>query len=84
MPDVINKEENLGALDDLSKIANNSSSTLEFTYQLNEFELGLGAAELAKQKTPKTENFSETITPNELLRAVQRDMHMQSQNETER
>lgn len=84
MPDVINKEENLGALDDLSKIANNSSSTLEFTYQLNEFELGLGAAELAKQKTPKIENFSETITPNELLRAVQRDMHMQSQNETER
>ena len=30
MPDVVNREENLGALDDLSKIANGSKSTLEF------------------------------------------------------
>ena len=84
MPDVINREENLGALDDLSKIANSLRSPLEFAYQLIEFELGLDAAELAKQQTPQKADVSEKITPDELLRAVQRDMHMQSKNENER
>lgn len=84
MPDVINKEENLGALDDLGKIGNNSQNPLDFAYKLEDFELGLDAAKLAKQQEGKNEKLSETMTPGELLKAVQRDMNMKSKYDNER
>ena len=74
MLDIINKEEDLGLLDDLGKLANGAKNPLELAYQLNEFELGLEAAKIAKEQEKKEDNSSEKIEPDELLRGIQRDM----------
>ncbi len=76
MSDVVNREENLGALDDLSKIANGSKSTLEFVSKLNDFENGLEAAKLAIRQTSQEQELAEAMTGEEILRAVQRDIAM--------
>lgn len=80
MPDIMNREKDLGALDDLGRLANITQEG-RLSDHLRDFEAGLEAAELAKtQPNNEEKSTTEVITPDELVRALQRDMNMNKQD----
>lgn len=80
MPDVVIKEDKLGAIDDLSNIANNSSNTIEFMNKLKEYESRYKEG-LLKQK--KFTNQKGKKEPNQevILAGIKRDMRLKKEIE---